>query len=437
MMFVSTDQPSVSRPGSFRDELPDPRNASLPSESGVPESSFKQAATRALAELQQSLTNLLASGPAEVRKASDVERVFGVNYLLGWQIYRLSTTQNPLANGMHVPGKGAMKKLLAAAAERDVPAAVIDHVTEAFEAVEQLVETDAGGREEWEALLSAFIPEERPKQELASKQAVFRGASQIKGVAMEAAVAAMAFNVSADGQRIDRAGINGEFGLRRFKPSGRILIGIGDMMSSQIPTLTLDGRPCDEPLGTLLPEFSTSPLPPFQTQRINNMLYYFVNAQDVGMRSAIDLVTADRQMDLWPRYRTWQGLPRQRGPVYVVATPMKQLTCDVFFHKDLCPEMPTLHIFEAGTRGWSSTIDDPLREHDRLDMQESIRALPPGLGGARLHHVPRYTEMLEHLFNTMQWDLSQFRGYRLDVQYPMYNAQYTIAFPIPDPPAGT
>ncbi len=395
---------------------------------------FEQAAAMVIGGLQHALADLLAAAPSEVRKASDVERVFGVNYLLGWQVYRIATSQNPLAAGMHVPGKGAMKKLLTAASRRQVPAEITDRVADAFDAIERLVESDAGDRDEWAALLSSFLPEERLKQELANKQAAFKSIGQLKGIAMEAGVATMLFHPSADGRMVDRAALNGEFGLRRSKPSARIEIGIGNVENRDAVSMTLDGEPTSNPLGTLLPQFSTSPLPPYEMHRLGGMIYYFITGKDVGMRSAVDLLMGDRQNAAMPRY--WKpGLPRIGGPAYVIDTPMKQLTVDVFVHKDVYPGvMPQLAMHETGARGWVRSSDQT-REHDRLEMHETIRVLPPGLAGARLAHIPRYTEMLEHVYRTVGWDPAQFVGYRLDVQYPMYGVQYTMNFTLPDPPA--
>jgi hypothetical protein len=77
-------------------------------------------------------------------------------------------------------------------------------------------------------------------------------------------------------------------------------------------------------------------------------------------------------------------------------------------------------------------FDDPEREYDKLVTHETIRELPGGLAGARLAHVPRYVEMLEYVYEQVGWDRKRIRGYRLDIQFPVYGAQYMMGFRIPE-----
>jgi hypothetical protein len=396
---------------------------------------FEQAAAIVLGELQHAVIDLLAAGPTEVQKAADVERVFGVNHLLGWQLYRIASAQNPLAAGIHVPARVSMKKLLTAAARRRVPGAILDRISIAFDAFERLVESDAGGREELDAMLNAFLPDERRKQDLAHRQSVFKGMSNIKGLAAEADVVAMLFNLSANGSMVDRVTLSCELGLRRLRPDAPIVLGTGDAQPLAKPLLTLDGKPADNPMGALLPQFSSSPLPRFNIIPSGGQIDYVVAGRDVGMRSAIDIVMAERREGALPRFRK----PNSHlfgGPGYTTTTPIRRLTLDVFLHEDVFPGVaPQLFAYDTTCRGQVYPMDNPERQHDRLIVHDEIRALPSGLAGARLPHAPRYLEILEHIYATVGWDASRFRGYRLDVQYPVHGGEYFIGFRIPDEPA--
>jgi hypothetical protein len=406
-----------------------------PRRAPTPEMPFDQAAAAVLGSFQHALIDLFAAAPAEIRKAADVERAFGVNHLLGWQTYRIAHAENPLAAGAHIPPRVSLNKLLTAAARRRLPHGLIARVRETYESFERLVESEAGDREELEAMLSAFLPEEQRKQELASKQAAFRATSQLKGVASEADAGVMLFNLSPGGETVDRATLNCELGMRRVRPDAHIVLGSGDATTLDSQMLTIDGRPVDGPMGTLLPRFSTSPLPRVETHTLENMVYHRVAGQEVGLRSAVDLVTADRREAALPRY--WHpGLPRVRGPAYACDSPVKRATLDVFLHADVFPGVaPELWVYDTVGRGSIRMIGDPEREYDRLSTHEAIRALPAGLAGARLPHIPRYLEMLGFVFDALGWDPSQFRAYRLDIHYPVYGAQYLMGFRIPDRPA--
>jgi hypothetical protein len=53
---------------------------------------------------------------------------------------------------------------------------------------------------------------------------------------------------------------------------------------------------------------------------------------------------------------------------------------------------------------------------------------------AKLAHIPRYVEILQHRCEKAGLNPAEYCGFRLDVQFPVHAAQYTIAFRKPDPP---
>lgn len=385
---------------------------------------FEQAAAMVLGDLQHALADLLNAAPSEIRKIADVERVFGINHLLGWQVYRIVHAENPLAAGMHVPANVSLRKLLAAASGRGVPASILDRVAGAFEAFEHLVKSDAGDREEMEAMISALLPEERRKQELVSRQTVFKGMSQVKGLAAEAVVTAIFIKPSADDpQLIDQVFINGLFGLRRMRPDAKIIDWNVD--SSDSSALTLDGSPITGHLATLLKEFSTSPPPRFESRQTENATYYRVAGNDVGLRAAIDLVMAERRVNTRP------SANRFRGGAHAIDIPAKRAVLDVFAHKDVFSGIaPQLAVYDTAVRGMIGRFDDPAREDDRLLSYDEIRVLPNAHTGARLTQIPRYMQIVEHIYAKTGWDAADFRGYRVDSPYPVYGAQYMIGFDV-------
>ncbi|MFT3686906.1 MAG: hypothetical protein QM783_18625 [Phycisphaerales bacterium] len=186
-----------------------------------PHAPFEQAAAAVLSELQHAIADLFAAAPDAIEKIADVEHAFGVNHLLAWQLFRIVNAHNPLAAGLQVPAAVSIKKLLTAATRRKVPTTITDRIAAAFDAFEQLVKSEAGDRDEMDAMLSSFLPEERRKQDLAARQTAFKGMSQIKGVAAESMCGAFMIQPSPDGKTLDRAIIDCELGLRRCAPMRR------------------------------------------------------------------------------------------------------------------------------------------------------------------------------------------------------------------------
>ena len=82
-------------------------------------------------------------------------------------------------------------------------ATVTEGVLRAFDDFEKLAEEHAGDRPSLDAMVNAHLPEAREKYELAKKQAGFKAMSQIRGVAIEAALASHFLHPSGSGDMLD------------------------------------------------------------------------------------------------------------------------------------------------------------------------------------------------------------------------------------------
>ena len=128
-------------------------------------------------------------------------------------------------------------------------------------------------------------------------------------------------------------------------------------------------------------------------------------------------------------------VPRGSGrKAYVFAEtsiPCEILQFDAFVHEDVYPgRSPALRLYDTAFDGVAD-INDPSRDIDRLDMLESIDELGRGLTSCRSQDIPRYHELLSHVFEQLGWSADAFRGYRSRIDYPVYGSQIAMMF---DPP---
>ncbi len=423
-----SDDPGAATAGGTLSE-PEVRSSS-PS----PRGTFHEHASSVLGNLQSAVLDLLRSVSASTKRASDVEKAFGVDYKLGWQIHRIATVRNPLEAGAHVPARVSMERLLKSATKRKASARAVERVSRAFDAFEHLVETEAGDRAELDAMIAEFVPEIREKRDLAARMASFKGISQVRGVAMEAHVGAFILHPSKDGATVDRATFSAYLGLRRLRSGSTIGFSTAGVAGAKV--VTLDGKPTDGPYGILLPQFCSAPTPRFDVRKNGEITDYFVAGDDVGLSTAVDLVMAEFRPGAMKRYRLPGGRP-MTGVMNLIDTPLKRMTIDVVLHKDIYPGgTPALAAYDTIPRGQvAQGIGDPTRERDRLALHEEIRPIPGGLSGATLPGTANYTKMLEHVCATLRWDPREFRVYRLEVDYPLYGSQFLIGFTLPDAPA--
>ncbi|UCF33577.1 MAG: hypothetical protein JSV78_14715, partial [Phycisphaerales bacterium] len=87
-------------------------------------------------------------------------------------------------------------------------------------------------------------------------------------------------------------------------------------------------------------------------------------------------------------------------------------------------------IYDMHLRGIAAP-DDPSRELDRFDIMDSIQSLGKGAARFRASEVGRHVEIVQYVCDKLGWESNRLRGYRVRVQYPLFSAQYCIAFDAP------
>jgi hypothetical protein len=386
--------------------------------------------------LAQAFSRVLNALPGAPLRPTDLSRVLGVDAMLSSRLLKAIQAGDAMAVTHLMPGPEPLRRILKGAERKKVDPGIIRRAGEKVDEFERMIQTEAGDRAGLDAIVSAYLPEAREKYELASKQSAFKAMSQIRGVATEAELSAFFFHPSGDGKAVDRASLIGNLGLRRIRPGACFSFTTINMASADTTTLTLDGLRSDGPHSSLLEQFSTSPTPRFEVRDSGDIRCYWLAGDHVGLRSAVDLVMAEHRPGVMKRYRQVER-KRHTGALYISEAPSVRLTFDVFVHRDLYPNTaPELAIYDTVPRGVVGMFDDPARALDRLQLHETIRPLGSGLTNARLLHIARYVEMLEHVCAKLGWNPANFRGYRLDVQYPVYGAQYMLGFKLPEAPEG-
>lgn len=397
--------------------------------------SFEMAAIGVMEKLHLAFADLLGGVSAATGTCAEVEKAFGIDAKLAWQVLRIATVSNPLAAGTNVPARVSIQRLLKAAARRGVVQEITERVLAAYNEFERLMEDHAGDRTTLETMLSAHLPEIRAKQELAAKETIFRGVSQLRGVVQDAELAAYFWHPSQTPGHIDMAILGGVFGLRRVHPNAYVNVWMMcDSPSSEHRLLTLERKVAISSTDSLLTDFCT-PLPTpalmetFERMGSKEQATTYTPGKDVGLQSAIDVVQGSFTPTGSAEYQA-DGRP-QTAISSFVDIPTKRLTMDMFVHKDVYVDStPEISVYDMVpiAKELPGIMRSPERERARVGVQERITSITGGLPHARLPHIPRYAEMLKRVCDKLGWNPGDFRGYRLDVQYPVYGAEYWIMF---------
>jgi hypothetical protein len=365
----------------------------------------------------------------------ELARTLGINKDLSGRALNASDKKDPLAALHQMPGPAPLRQLLNAALRKGVAKRLIDEAAEAVRQFDLLIRQQAGDRVSLDGIISTWLPGARERFEMFNKQAVHRGMGQLKGVMADVTIQTALLYPAADGERVDGVWIAGSVGLRRIRPTV-VVHYCSHRLAPDAPRdcpLTLDGEPVVGLRGLLLEEFCSSPLPVFDARHQGTAVHYTLAGDAVGPASAVDLLFAELTLGCMPRYRD-AGQLKKHGASAEITTPTKTLIFDAFLHEQVYPGLqPELVLYDTAVNGLAD-LNDPTRDIDRLDVNETVESLGWGAAMFRVPEVGDYVEILRHIFGRIGRDDREFRGYRCKVQYPIYGSQLCMAFTPPEKP---
>lgn len=399
----------------------------------LPAQPFEQAAKTVLVEVQEAFAAMVDALPGPIRTAADVQRAFGVDKKLGWQVYRVATAPNPMAAGTAVPAQVSIRRLAGVARKRGMATDLVARMERAIQRFEELVHDHAEDRSEFAAMVAEWTPEGREKGDLDRRATMFKAMAQLTGAASELNAVTLLMRPSLEEPaKLDCLRVDATLGLRRLRPG--VHVGSSTFVANRRhgSIRTLDGTEVDSPQGTILPEFCTQPTPKYEVRREKERTDYWLTGKDIGLRTAVDMASAVVLHSVADRYRTAER--QYCSPGYSPDTPTRRTVFDIILHKDVCPGAePMTTVYETAPRGMSR-YGDPDRAHDVRDWRPPVKFMGHGVSNFRCPWMPRYVDMLEYACGRIGWDTELFRGYRIDVEYPVLSWQMMLAFDLPEAP---
>lgn len=389
--------------------------------------------TRTGADLYRGLSRVLEAIPNAPRGPLNLARTVGVDKVLASRVLKAVRTSDPMSVVYLMPGPDPVRRLLRGAARKGVDEGVIREATAAVDRFADLIRNRVGDRSTLDTIVSAWVPEARREFELRRKQSMFKAMSQLKGAETRAIVATALVHPSRDSNRLDIVWVNALVGVRRLRPGAGVKLATRRMSpeaESRKP-VTLDGHVIESYDAGLLPEFCSSPLPHLEVEQGGEATHYTLSDHGIDPRKGADLVFAEVN-----RSEMRRAVPRgsnRKGYLFAeVSLPSTRLQFDVMLHEDVYPGSdPRLLIYDTAIEGVAD-VNDPARDIDRLELQESIDHLGTGFAKARSKDLPRYPDLLNLVAERMSWDAGKFRVYRCSIEYPLYGTQVVMAFTPPE-----
>jgi hypothetical protein len=388
------------------------------------------------ARLADRISQLLAAVPDSPQGPAQVARKLGIDKVLASRVLKATQRRDPIAVLHLSPGPVPLRRLVSAAGKRGVPAPLIREARQVIDEFDALVRNEIGDRRSLDTMISAWLPEARQEFELRRKQAAFRAMSELLGAVANVSLATVLLHPSDTDDLLDVVWLFGLMGLRRLRAGSRVKFASRRLGRSEPPRLprTLDGEQMQRFDKLRLDEFCSSPPPELEVHTAGEVVHYALAGSSYGPKSAADLVFAEVNLAEMPHYLDPAVRPR-RQVFAEVSTPINTLIFDALVHEDVFAwAEPSLSIYDTVLDGVAD-VNDPARDMDRLDLQETIQPLGRGISKFRLMEFPRYAELLRQICDKLGWEGGAFRGYRCRIDYPIYGSQVVMAWTSRDKPA--
>ncbi len=410
---------------------------------GVTDRSFERDAERVMVRLRAALSGVVARLPGSPQRPQDLTRALGIDKKLGWKIGSLVQASDVFEAARHIPGKAGLRKFLDAARGVDVPYALIEDVIRAEQEYERLVSVHAGDRASLEMMLSGVSAQGRERLDLDYRRLAFRANSYIWGIQASTQFRAYFLHASADdSDTIDVASVRGFVGLRRIRREVRWAIHqariVDDDGVQRRSVLAEPLEPGDQDVGDgldvpLMRSFCTTPLP--QTRRVQarrGYVHHELVEGQVGNTARATCVLGDVVRGSAPRYREEHNECVEL--VMRANTPCETLVFDQLVHEGLFGGFrPQLAVY--GELGGETPPRFAAEGRVTLPVVERVVYLGRGPGALHVPEIPRYSELVQRVFERTGWDGSAFEAYRVKMVFPPIPAAVVVSTDLGDRPA--
>ncbi|MHC4845323.1 MAG: hypothetical protein ACYTCU_04080, partial [Planctomycetota bacterium] len=323
-------------------------------------------------DLGRTLSAVLAGLPGAPLRPNQLAQLVGVNRAVASRVLSATGKRDPMETLHLVPGPEPLRRLVRTAVRavrRGVPSSIAADAEQAIRQFDLLIRNDAGTRAALDAMISSSLPGARERFELASKYSVYKGLSQLKGVQGEHWVGTAVVAPSADDElKHDLTWLNGAIGMQRLRPGVSVRFSYRHRRGDELVALDGDGSPA---LGVVpLDEFCVNPPARLEAQATEGTIQYTLPDDLLGPHQVVDMFVVDHHPAAMRRYAS--DAPRHRNSLFVEpAIPVGMLVFDVILHEDAYPgSEPRLIIYDTGYDGIAN-VNDPDRDLDRVDVQDS------------------------------------------------------------------
>ena len=360
-------------------------------------------------------------------RAKDVSDRFGLTAKLGWQFWNVAYGGRATAM-RNLPSDQGFEALARAIKTLGVSEELLHSLDEARANLKGVFAVHAEDREMLEMLVDSRAENLSEESATRWRRQAFVGNSFSFGVRAKCLLSCGILFPAAIKGRFSMVRLHGLVDLIRNRAGVRWPIAslrvekAGEERTyRREPLFTGEWHPEEVPL---LREFCSQPVP-VATRRVESETIYDELAPGlVGLTGKSTIFAGEVIHNVGPSFGSYEGEVAFFGSG--VRTPAEFLICDHIVHSSLFPgverelcvysELATVHARD---------------DKDRIDVPEKLESLGRGLGRIRTADVPRYDELLRHVFDAIHQDPNEFDVFRARMAFPPIPTSVMIRHPMP------
>ncbi|MBU6414128.1 MAG: hypothetical protein KGS45_11720 [Planctomycetes bacterium] len=384
-----------------------------------------------VAALRQAIGAILAAIPQPSNKAADVARHFGLPRKLGWQIWKVFASEDPLTAIQHLPSPAGFESFLQSARGLGASESILTSARAAASGVDAVVARHADDRSNLDLMIDSLAGERRDTAEEQHRREAYKANTFIFGSTLAVRLVLHVLRAGSEKDRIDVAIVNGLIDLRRTRAEAKrhlLSIGVRDehkpdsaQRASIVPGVAQAGQP------PYLVPYCSAPLPKLiATPSVDGYLDYSMQEWPVGKTGSVTVTTGEVFANFASRLARERDT--QANLVAHINRPTEVLIHEVLVEPGLLgtatPRGLVFSELERVTRAHTQRRPD-----DLLPVTCAVQTIDAVAGTC--DDYPELDEMVAYVGEQLNWPLRAFARYRLRLAYPILPSAVIMQFDLP------
>ena len=387
----------------------------------------------ALQSVRSSLIELYDALGANPQTPQVVARSFKINRNLTWKLSRVMEAPDPFAALNHLPGQRSFELAMGAFQRAGAPARVVGSARTAMRSLLEVARVHAGDRAHLELTLESMGLFQREASAESGRELAFRGNSSVWGVQAKTRTVSTFLAPGQAPGTVDYLNVAGFVGVRRLRSTVQWQLcrlqtrsDSGKLMKATNPLEEIEPKAPGE-LPLVMREFCSSNMPDLLVEEDSSGIQLCLPSGEVGNRAAFDFYFG----------YIYRGLPNRASPenrtgatAVAITLPVESLLFDLILHKDVVfPSAPEvcLYGFPHGGPDNLATVSD----RNRLPNSDNLVELAGSPPAVATPIAPRLNRLVDRVYERMSWNPLDFRGLRLQMQFPPMSGFVVIRWPLP------